>query len=664
MIRRRFGRREKNWLYRQSRGRCNACGAQLPPGWHADHVEPFSRGGATDLRNGQALCPRCNLTKGAQVGTSGYVDRPHQIQSRQQVELALATGKDLIFANISPGSGKTNNGLDAISLPISAGAADFALWLAPRINLCEQVEGSAEDFWNRTSGGSRVALAHRENVSPVFRTKRINGRDLPQNAYATTYASLMADPALHLDELDGKRFVLVLDEAQQLGADGDRSTQSTQVVKHLRDRAVLTYVMSGTATRSDGQAVFGATYGDPDPNRDGLRPLLADVEASYQQGVRHGYLRPFDFVLVDGEADWEELTSGDIERLRLSDMSSGMRKVVWHPGYWQPMVDQAVDAIRDSKRIDQRFRGLIAAGTQAQAKEIMEYLRLRHRDMRSLLAVSDERLAKGNLNLFRPERAPYDVLVTVQMAYVGYDCPWILTVCVLNDVRWHGFLDQLFARALRVSKDVPYEAQTMRGIVPRDLPMVAYCERKRRESEDGLRERLGGDREGPGGPRETPLGYTTDAEATDRSAIGMAASGDVSPGEFEVIETIRKKYRLVGPITEVMRLFRDYGLAPQHGQQEPNPDQAGSRGQSKPPQSEMQREKAARKAVNNRFKYYDRLLISANYPGAKYGFTAYQWMAHNDGRGLPQSAMEDLTKADSWLDTVWAPWVEQATCGR
>ena len=38
---------------------------RLQPGWHADHVKPVSAGGATEPANGQALCPRCNLEKGA-----------------------------------------------------------------------------------------------------------------------------------------------------------------------------------------------------------------------------------------------------------------------------------------------------------------------------------------------------------------------------------------------------------------------------------------------------------------------------------------------------------------------------------------------------------------------------------------------------------------------
>jgi hypothetical protein len=64
MTTRRFSSRQRVALYMVSGGNCAECGAGLAPGWHADHVQPYSRGGATDVVNGQALCPTCNLKKG------------------------------------------------------------------------------------------------------------------------------------------------------------------------------------------------------------------------------------------------------------------------------------------------------------------------------------------------------------------------------------------------------------------------------------------------------------------------------------------------------------------------------------------------------------------------------------------------------------------------
>jgi len=44
---------------------CSACGIELNKHFHADHRVAFVRGGRTTIENGQALCPSCNLKKGA-----------------------------------------------------------------------------------------------------------------------------------------------------------------------------------------------------------------------------------------------------------------------------------------------------------------------------------------------------------------------------------------------------------------------------------------------------------------------------------------------------------------------------------------------------------------------------------------------------------------------
>jgi len=62
---RRFSARQKRLLLWLAAGSCSKCGCRLPTTFHADHVVPYSKGGLTVTRNGQALCPPCNLGKGA-----------------------------------------------------------------------------------------------------------------------------------------------------------------------------------------------------------------------------------------------------------------------------------------------------------------------------------------------------------------------------------------------------------------------------------------------------------------------------------------------------------------------------------------------------------------------------------------------------------------------
>lgn len=51
------------WLYKQQRGQCPGCRAELGKRYHVDHVVPIIAGGANDKTNLQLLCPTCNLQK-------------------------------------------------------------------------------------------------------------------------------------------------------------------------------------------------------------------------------------------------------------------------------------------------------------------------------------------------------------------------------------------------------------------------------------------------------------------------------------------------------------------------------------------------------------------------------------------------------------------------
>lgn len=60
-----FSPAQKRDLYFNAGGRCCICRAKLEQDWHADHIEPWIRGGETTVENGQALCPTCNQRKHA-----------------------------------------------------------------------------------------------------------------------------------------------------------------------------------------------------------------------------------------------------------------------------------------------------------------------------------------------------------------------------------------------------------------------------------------------------------------------------------------------------------------------------------------------------------------------------------------------------------------------
>ena len=72
--RRRFTQKQRLALAIVAGFRCEICHAQLDF-FEADHVRPWSKGGATDVCNGQALCSACNRQKGANYDSQELAEK-------------------------------------------------------------------------------------------------------------------------------------------------------------------------------------------------------------------------------------------------------------------------------------------------------------------------------------------------------------------------------------------------------------------------------------------------------------------------------------------------------------------------------------------------------------------------------------------------------------
>ena len=68
LVNRQFSQRQATVVLIRDLWTCKACGERLTRATaHIDHIFPWSRGGTTSVLNAQALCQRCNLTKGASL---------------------------------------------------------------------------------------------------------------------------------------------------------------------------------------------------------------------------------------------------------------------------------------------------------------------------------------------------------------------------------------------------------------------------------------------------------------------------------------------------------------------------------------------------------------------------------------------------------------------
>jgi superfamily II DNA or RNA helicase len=451
---------------------------ELELGWHADHEEPWSEGGVTDVANGQALCPACNLQKGAQVRYHDAFDpRPFQQKVINKALDGMKLDRDVTVVLASPGSGKTLAYQAAATYLFREGLIDYVAVFVPRVNLARQCETTW--MWRDETGelyGDHLLFDPRSRLGMI--------RHIPNKlplippghqgvGFVTTYAALVEQPAIYKSwaRANSGRFLLVADEAQFCGAatdDRGGGTRAGAEIEQLHEHAAHTLLASGTPYRSDGQQLVLADYEEPDEN--GLRKLVTHAEASYAAGIAEQYLRRFEAKLHDVRVRWKEIKTNTVREYDLSGDGADLSEVLRRPDVWQPIVDVVVQAVREKQQIHLPYRGLISCMEQSDAKRVDAYLRERYPRLRVELAISEEgAVAEQALRDFRSQ--PRDVLVTVRKAFIGYDCPEITVVGVLSNYRDHGHLAQLAGRGLRVLKGPAWAEQSCRIVVPDDPAM-------------------------------------------------------------------------------------------------------------------------------------------------------------------------------------------------
>ena len=136
-----FTTRQRNALERASSGLCSICGVRLPAGWHADHKIPFSKNGATDVLNGQALCSTCNLKKGNKMKQPL---RAWQTDAVDKTLHAFSEGRFSFLCHATPGAGKTVYSLEVFHRMRQQGVVTHGVFLSPRAEIQTSLIREAE----------------------------------------------------------------------------------------------------------------------------------------------------------------------------------------------------------------------------------------------------------------------------------------------------------------------------------------------------------------------------------------------------------------------------------------------------------------------------------------------------------------------------------------
>jgi superfamily II DNA or RNA helicase len=538
---RRFSDATRASLFLAAGGRCEICGAELSPGWHADHVLPVSAGGQTVAANGQALCPRCNLTKGA--AHPGGVPGMPSLRPWQRAFLAAhaaTPARDFLLV-ATPGAGKT---LAACHAARGAEAEQLVV-VCPTVALRSQ--------WADAADAAGLHLDPRwRNADGAWRA----GVD----GVVVTYQQVASAPDLFAHHLRRPTFV-ILDEIHHAG---DQATWGT-ALRAAFDGARRRLGLSGTPFRSDARAIPFVRY-------DAERRCVPDHVYGYAQAVADGVCRPLAFRLLDGTLRWRvderQMVAAFADELDPQDDARRLRTAL------DPATPLLPAMLRDADSLLVRARaavpdaaGLVLCDDQAHARAVAALLRTIAGE-KPVVVVSDQSGSHARIDRFArgDGRAPR-WLVAVNMVSEGVDVPRLLVAVYATVRRTELFFRQAAGRIVRRRVQDP-EDLLATVFMPADPTLQQLAQRIELEVRQQVCEEVGA-----GFDAAPPLGISrrVDFEALDADvqAGGVIIAG-VRYGAEEVraarglLRELGQSERALRPVLEFVRSQRAAAAADHH----------------------------------------------------------------------------------------------------
>lgn len=433
--RRAFSGRERAALWVAAGGRCAICGAELSRGWHADHVVPWSRGGQTDVMNGQALCPACNMAKGNRM--AGLKPWPRGIELRRWQENALKSAIESYRAGASdflcvatPGAGKTTFALAVARLLIESGRARCLIVVCPTKHIKRQWEEQAQRLGMPIDGNF-------ENGAGMW-TPDFHG-------VAVTYQQVASAPFLHRTLARRDAFV-ILDEVHHAA---DTTTWGA-ALREAFDGTEHRLALSGTPFRSDDGRIPFITY---EVDETGNRRSRPDYMYGYGQAlIDELVVREVWFPSYDAKVDWEcdgkiygrtiSETVPETERsarlaAALDPNGQFIRETVIH-------ANTQLARMRDAGHHD--AAGLVICTDQSDAYAVARVLE----DVtgeRPTVAVSDDPFASHLISSFASSNDRW--IVAVRMVSEGVDIPRLRLCVYATNVSTELYFRQCVGRIVR-----------------------------------------------------------------------------------------------------------------------------------------------------------------------------------------------------------------------
>ncbi len=239
-MKRNFSKKQRLALAKNADWKCSLCKISLDNSFHADHIIPFSKGGVTDVSNGQALCPKCNMQKGNKMITL----RPWQQEALNTIDREFNAGNDKVLVQATPGGGKTIFGLSAFNELKSRNGYTHLIVVVPSVTLAHQWQTDAHNLYNTELNGGMIYKGRKD----------FNEWD----GIITTYQALNESPEEYRQFVSQNNTLVIADEIHHT-SDGNTWGDS---FRHGVENAKNVLMLTGTPWTPDGHKIPFVEYNE------------------------------------------------------------------------------------------------------------------------------------------------------------------------------------------------------------------------------------------------------------------------------------------------------------------------------------------------------------------------------------------------------------------
>lgn len=524
--RRRFTSRERVALYLAAGGRCERCGRQLEPGWHADHVHPYSKSGPTDVTNGAALCPHCNAQKG------DTIMRP--LRDWQQAALTTALTSTTCLIEATPASGKTRLGLEVVRARLGRDVSRI-VWVVPSDALRSQTADSAHDNY----GIDLTADFH-----------NADGRwSSDYNGAVVTYAQVAREPALWRRLVSEVGTQVVLDEVHHCSDEGSWGPAIEEAFAPTRFRLL----MSGTPFRHDGRPIPWVDY-----DEDGR--AQPDYQYGYRRAVKDHVVRPVRFDILDAQVRWVDVL--DLHDLRLEDVSldhegRALRTAIDPSNGWVEAALTRADKELSNARDEVPSLGAMCVAANIDAAERVAGILTRITGEAPV--VVHERIDNAPAAIRRFADGAQRWLVAVNMVSEGVDIPRLGIGVYATNIRTDLRFWQMVGRTTRILD--ADDAHIAMWVIPSAPGVQALAQRFAHEADAGLAEAEEDVEREEREERERAEGLFVPLGADDVRHIGSLLHGDAIPAALMAqIEELKAALGLRDDTALLAQLIEKLGI--------------------------------------------------------------------------------------------------------